>query len=130
MTFAAYFSRTPAPNRELSANGINYLFSHPRCSSAMMDGVQFTLKRLLLAMTLIAVGLASATLPWRLSNSEYARLPYVLQLVTVVFFWSCGAIIGGGFGVLFRRPKAGALAGFAVSLLVAVLHAAASITIH
>ena len=79
---------------------------------------QFSLKRLLLSTAVIAVGMSGAVLPWRLSNQEFTNLPVIGQAAVLVLFWSCGALIGGGIGYLFRQTVAGVLAGYVVLLMI------------
>lgn len=82
--------------------------------------MQFTLRRLLLSITLIALGVFSATLWVPFMNGAFASLSVFGQCVILVFCWSIAAFICGGIGCLFNRTLVGIAVGY-ILLLVAML---------
>ena len=76
---------------------------------------QFTLKKLLTSVTMISIGIASASLPMR--ESQWEHLPGELQTVFLTLFLSSPALIGGGVGVLFDRVGMGVVGGYMLILL-------------
>jgi hypothetical protein len=74
---------------------------------------QFSLKRLLLSVLLVAVGVAACVAALKVS-SAYAADAFVLTLALWIFG---GAFVGAGAFCLFKRAELGALVGVVVQLL-------------
>ncbi len=69
----------------------------------------FSLKRMLIAISLVTVGFGALVLPFKsaLSDSE----------VSMALWFCCGPLIGAGFGSLHKNPISGALIGMMVGAI-------------
>ena len=80
---------------------------------------QFSLKRLLVSMTLLAIGLASWGWCYRQTLNPS---PFVAALHVTWLYLAGGALTGAGVGCLIGKTLAGALLGYVFGcLLVAIL---------
>jgi hypothetical protein len=87
-----------------------------------MKKMQFSLKELILSMTMLAVGLGIvASFVWiNNSNSRIIR-PGPLEIYVLFFNFllvlCSGPLIGAAVGVLFKKPVKGAVIGLMVEVL-------------
>jgi hypothetical protein len=83
--------------------------------------MQFTLKRLLISITIIVIGIAGITLPWRVTIEEYRALDELSRAFVRTHYHGSPIIIGAGIGNIFARWKTGAVAGFAFYLIIGAI---------
>ena len=62
--------------------------------------MQFTLSRLLASTSLIAFGIAGATLPFRINEEDWIGYSPMLKAFLLLHCWTSGAVIGGAFGAV------------------------------
>ncbi len=72
---------------------------------------QFSLRRLFVSVTIIAVGFALISAKTRLSPLKFASPSIELILLLMLG----ASLVGAGIGNLFRRPMLGAIVGFALT---------------
>lgn len=82
---------------------------------------QFTLSRLLASTALIAVGIAGATLPWRVSD-DFDTYPSYFQAFLLAHFCISPIAVGAGIGLIFKRPFWGAWLAVAPIIAVGIVY--------
>jgi hypothetical protein len=73
-------------------------------------GFQFTIKRMFLAVTVIAAGIGMLSVPM------LTRPDWFVGPITGVVIVISATIIGAGIGLIFKRPLWGALVGFCIGI--------------
>jgi hypothetical protein len=87
----------------------------------MASRFQFSLRRLLLAMSLFCIGMGDIMLSRPTLENEFVGMPPDSFFLSFFLVFSIGAFFGGAVGALSQRGAIGAFAGGIVAILLATI---------